>query len=117
AELGAEDVAGRANATERRVTRAPPVFEVVARRHIFGVALCGPRQASVRSQRRLAPSAPFPVDQAQRGGSDEAEVLGGRRDVGVYAGAAADGARAGGRSALERMVAPPRGSGVGEPPA
>jgi hypothetical protein len=63
------------------------VFEVVAEGHALGMSLGGPLEPFVGRQRPLALTGPFPVDQAEDGGADAAEVLLGGPQVGTGTGA------------------------------
>jgi hypothetical protein len=64
------------------------MFEIVPKGHALGVSLGGLLESFVGRQRPLAMSGPFPVDQADGGGADAAEVFLGGPQVGA-------GARAG----------------------
>lgn len=69
-------IAGSAQALQGGVAVGAYVFEVVAERHVLGVALCGCFDARVVAQGGLVVAFPDLVHQALRGRADAGEVAG-----------------------------------------
>ena len=71
----AGDVADGAHAAEGGVASRPDVFEVFPEGHALGMPLSGLLESFVGGQGPLALTGAFPVDQAEDGGADAAEVF------------------------------------------
>jgi hypothetical protein len=85
ADLRVGDVAAGAHAAKGGCASWPIMFEIVSKRHALGVSLGGLLESFVGRQRPLALTGPFPVDQADGGGANAAEVFLGGPQVGAGA--------------------------------